>query len=154
MVAILFIIAVIFAIGAYKMHRSANRDEKEFANRPAVISNPATDLFTNQKYAIVGLIAIFQGASPLTAYNEDVNNIMNDTTASLGLTRQDVERFIKNSMKRDPEREFERIILALKGIRDHNYIRQLKEKISEIAHISGDIDIIETVDEIFKELGC
>ena len=62
---ILFIIAVICAVAAILLHRSADKSEREFANRPYVITNPAKDLFSNEKYAIVGLFALVQGASPV-----------------------------------------------------------------------------------------
>lgn len=150
---VLIIIAAIFAVLSFLLHRSANKAEQKFANRPSVIKNPAEDLFPNQKYAIVGLFATIQGASPITAFDDDVNKMVQSTIFSLGLSRSDVEHYISVSMKRDPEREFCRIIDSLKEIRDKNYIRGLYEKCIKIANMTRDDDTIAVVNLTFKELG-
>ena len=151
---ILFIIAVICAVAAILLHRSADKSEREFANRPFVIKDPSKDLFTNQKYAIVGLFALVQGASPLTAFDEDVSEMVQSVIFSLGLSRSDVERYMKNTMMSNPERGIHRIIDSLKEIRDKNYISELYYKCNKIALIGGDIETIEVIDVIFKkELG-
>ncbi len=149
----LIIIAAIFAVLSFLLHRSANKAEQKFANRPSVIKNPAEDLFPNQKYAIVGLFATIQGASPITAYDDDINKMVQSTIFSLGLSRSDVEHYLSVSMKRDPEREFCRIIDSLKEIRDKNYIRGLYEKCIKIANMTQDDDTIAVVNLTFKELG-
>ena len=53
----LFILAALMAVAAFALHRSADKSERKFANRPAVVTNPAKDLLTNQKYAIVKFLA-------------------------------------------------------------------------------------------------
>ena len=95
----LIIIAAIFAVLSFLLHRSANKAEQKFANRPSVIKNPAEDLFPNQKYAIVGLFATIQGASPITAFDDDINKMVQSTIFSLGLSRSDVEHYISVSLR-------------------------------------------------------
>ena len=110
-------------------------------------------MFPNQKYAIVGLFASIQGASPITAYDEDVNKMVQSTIFSLGLSRAEVERYLQMSMSRNPERELNRIIDSLKEIRDKSYINMLYQKCIKIATISGDRETLAVVNLIFKELG-
>ena len=149
----LIIIAIIGIVLFVLFHRSADKSAEKFANRPSVITNPSEDLFPNQKYALVGLFATIQGASPITAYDDDINKMVQSTIFSLGLSRSDVEHYLSVSMKRDPEREFCRIIDSLKEIRDKNYIRGLYEKCIEIANMTRDDDTIAVVNLTFKELG-
>lgn len=84
---ILIVIAAVLAVLSFLLHRSANKSEEKFANRPFVITNPAKDLFSHQKYAIVGLFATIQGASPITAYDDDINKMVQSTIFSLGYQR-------------------------------------------------------------------
>ncbi len=149
----LIIIAIIGIVLFVLFHRSADKSAEKFANRPSVITNPSEDLFPNQKYAIVGLFASIQGASPITAYDEDVNKMVQSTIFSLGLSRAEVERYLQMSMSRNPERELNRIIDSLKEIRDKSYINMLYQKCIKIATISGDRETLAVVNLIFKELG-
>lgn len=150
---ILFIIAVVGIVAAILLHKSADKTEQEFANRPYVITDPAKDLFTNEKYAIVGLFALVQGASPLTAFDEDISEMVQSIIFSLGLSKSDVEKILKNTMS-NPERGIHRMIDSLKEIRDKNYLRELYHKCHKIALIGGDSETIEVVNVIFKnELG-
>lgn len=150
---VLIIIAAMFAVLSFLLHRSANKAEQKFANRPSVIKNPAKDLFPNQKYAIVGLFATIQGASPITAFDDDINKMVQSTIFSLGLSRSDVEHYISVSMKRDPEREFCRIIDSLKEIRDKNYIRGLYEKCIKMARMTRNEDTLAIMHQLANELG-
>ena len=150
---VLIIIAAIFAVLSFLLHRSANKAEQKFANRPSVIKNPAEDLFPNQKYAIVGLFATIQGASPITAFDDDINKMVQSTIFSLGLSRSDVEHYISVSMKRDPEREFCRIIDSLKEIRDKNYIRGVYEKCIKMARMTRNEDTLAIMHQLANELG-
>ena len=79
---ILIVLAVVLAAFSFWMYRSADKSEERFANRPSVITNPEKDLFSNQKYAIVKLLAFIQGASPLSAFNEEANRIAQSTIFS------------------------------------------------------------------------
>lgn len=83
----IFVLAALFAAAAFWLRRSADKAEEVFVGRPAVISNPSKDLFTNQKYAIIGFLAYVQGASPLSAYDDEATLIMQDMARSLGLTQ-------------------------------------------------------------------
>lgn len=150
---ILLIAAVLLAIACFYLHRSANKADERFENRPSVITNPSQDLFTNQKYAIVGLLAFIQGASPLSAYSNEANQIVQSTIFSLGLSQQDVEKYLKLAMKHDPERHMNRLINSLKEIRDRDYIKRLYDKSMRIANISGDEETKEMINDIFSELG-
>lgn len=149
----LIIIAIIGIVLFVLFRRSANKSAEKFANRPSVITNPSEDLFPNQKYAIVGLFATIQGASPITAYDEEINKMVQSTIFSLGLSRSDVEHYLNVSMKRDPEREFGRIMDSLKEIRDKNYIRGLYEKCIKMARMTRNEDTLALMHQLANELG-
>ena len=153
MVGILVIVAIVFAVLSFLMHRSADKDEERFANRPMVILNPENDLFDNQKYAVVGLLCYVQGASTLSAYDEVAGSIVQSTINSLGLTKSEVETYVKASLNQDPEQAMYDMVVSLKEIRDKKYLKLLYGKCNSIANISGDNDIKEVVKEIFEELG-
>lgn len=150
---ILLIIAVVLAIASFYLHRNADNAKEQFKNRPNVITNPSQDLFTNQKYAIVGLLAFIQGASPLSAYDKEANQIVQSTIFSLGLSQPDVERYLKLAMTHAPEEHMNRLIDSLKEIRDRDFIKRLYDKSMRIANISGDKETKEIVSNIFSELG-
>ena len=124
-----------------------------FSGQQYIITNPAQDLFTNQKYAIIKLLAFIQGASPSSAFNDEVNQIAQSTIFSLGLSQSEVKKILNHSMSHNPELEIDRIIRSLSEIRDKNFLRNLYQKCIKIANISGDYDTIEATKEIFKELG-
>lgn len=150
---ILLIIAVVLAIASFYLHRSTDKTKEQFENRLSVTTNPSQDLFTNQKYAIIGLLAFIQGASPLSAYDKEANQIVQSTIFSLGLSQQDVERYLKLAMTHDPEEHMNHIIGSLKEIQDRDFIKKLYEKSMRIANISGDKETKEMVSGIFSELG-
>lgn len=56
-------------------------------------------------------------------------------------------------MKRDPEREFCRMVDSLKEIRDKNYIRGIYEKCMKIARMTGDEDTLVVMYQLANELG-
>ena len=151
--AILFILAFVFLIGAIALHRSADRDERRFENRPSVITNPATDLFTNQKYAIMKIMIFLQGTSPLSAYDDEANRIVQETKDSMGLSAGEVTRLLMHSMDEDSETEVACIMDSLHEIRDKNFLGQFCRKCMRIAEISGNVEMMEVVRAMSKELG-
>ena len=152
MTGVLFIIAAILFVVYILLHRSADKQEEKFANRPTIITNPATDLFTNEKYAIVKLLAFVQGASSASAFDDEANKIVQSTIFTLGLSQGEVEKLLKISMNHSPEVERRRIFDSLNEIRDKNFLRELYHKCDTVANISGDNDTIEMVRDIFESL--
>lgn len=152
MAGVLLIIAAILFVACILLHRSADKEEEKFADRPTIITNPAKDLFTNEKYAIAKLLAFIQGASSTSAFDEEANKIVQSTIFSLGLSQGEVEKLLKNSMNHNPEDEMRRIFQSLDEIRDRNYLHGLYQKCFKVANISGDYDTIEMVRDIFKNL--
>ena len=153
MTFVLLILAALFVIGAIWLHRSADKSEEQFRNRPAVITDPAKDLFTNQKYAVVRLFAFIQGASPLSAYGDEANRIVQDVFSSLGVSRAEAEKVIRISMRHDAEREFDSIMRSLSEIRDRNYLAALFRKAMRVARLSGDADTMDLTKNVFGQLG-
>ncbi len=151
---ILLIIAALLAIGSIWLHKSADKEKEKFRDRPATVVTPSQDLFPNQKYAIIRLMAYIQGASPKSAYDDEANRIMQSTVSSLGLSFSDVEKCLKASMNRDPEREINRILSSLDEIRDQDFKDGLYRKCLRIALISEDEEMIATTKHVFRELGC
>ena len=62
MVTILIILAVVFFLISMYLNNSADKQEAKFKNRPSTITSPSNDLFTNQKYAIINILAFVQAA--------------------------------------------------------------------------------------------
>lgn len=122
-------------------------------NSPMAILNPEKDLSDNQKYAVVGLLCYVQGASTLSAYDEVVGSIVQSTINSLGLTKSEVETYVKVSLNQDPEQAVYDMVMSLKEIRDKKYLKLLYGKCNTIANISEDDDTKDVVKEIFEELG-
>lgn len=149
---VLLVLGVICLVGYFALHNSADKDDVKFQNRPTTITNLNSDLLTNQKYAIVGLLAYIQGSSSISAYSEEATKIVQSSIFSLGLSRSEVERYIKVSSSRDPENEIHKIVDSLKEIKDKQYIRELYNTSLKIAHISKDINTIDVTNEIFNEL--
>lgn len=149
---VLFIIAAILFFAYILLHRSADRAEEKFANRPTIITNPAKDLLTNEKYAIVKLFAFIQGASPASAFSDEATQITLSTIFSLGLSKSEVEKVIRYSMSHDSEQEIGRIIQSLDEIRDKDFLRNLYQKCLKVATLSGDYNTIEVTKELFRKL--
>ncbi len=150
-----FIIIVAIALVAFFMYsrKSEGKWEEAFRDRPSVIVDPDKDLSSDEKYAIVGMLAWIQGASPLSAYDDEANEITQSVVSSLGLSMRDVGKFLSVSLKRDPMREMKRIYSLLSGIRDKNYLADIYKKCMRIADISQDIEAKEVIEDIFRDLG-
>ena len=120
--------------------------------------NTLTELSPNQKYAIVQLVACVQGASSLSAFSDEANNISEQIFLSIGLSKQDVgrhlEKHMKSTMYGDPEQQFQNMLINLKSISDKDFLNGLYKKCMRIAEISKDMETIILTKMIFnKELG-
>ena len=122
MVAVLIILAVVFFLISMSLHNSADKQEAKFNNRPSTITSPSNDLFMNQKYAIINILAFAQGANSISAYSDEANSILNKWCSKLGLTKTDV------------------------------FVRSVYRDVDRIAQISGDIDTIEFMKELFNDI--
>ena len=152
MVAVLIILAVVFFLISMSLHNSADKQEAKFNNRPSTITSPSNDLFTNQKYAIINILAFVQGANSISAYSDEANSILNQWCSKLGLTRTDVEKSIRHSMSLSPERSVQIIRDSMIEIKDKAFVRSVYRDVDRIAQISGDIDTIEFMKELFNDI--
>ena len=152
MVAVLIILAVVFFLISMSLHNSADKQEAKFNNRPSTITSPSNDLFTNQKYAIINILAFAQGANSISAYSDEANSILNKWCSKLGLTKTDVEKSIRHSMSLSPERSVQIIRDSMIEIRDKAFFRSVYRDVDRIAQISGDIDTIEFMKELFNDI--
>ena len=152
MVAVLIILAVVFFLISMSLHNSADKQEAKFNNRPSTITSPSNDLFTNQKYAIINILAFVQGANSISAYSDEANSILNQWCSKLGLTRTDVEKSIRHSMSLSPERSVQIIRDSMLEIRDKAFVRSVYRDVDRIAQISGDTDTIEFMKELFNDI--
>lgn len=152
MVAVLIIIAVVFFLISMSLHNSADKQEAKFNNRPSTITSPSNDLFTNQKYAIINILAFAQGANSISAYSDEANSILNKWCSKLGLTKTDVEKSIRHSMSLSPERSVQIIRDSMIEIKDKAFVRSVYRDVDRIAQISGDIDTIEFMKELFNDI--
>lgn len=152
MVAVLIILAVVFFLISMSLHNSADKQEAKFNNRPSTITSPSNDLFTNQKYAIINILAFAQGANSISAYSNEANSILNKWCSKLGLTKTDVEKSIRHSMSLSPERSVQIIRDSMIEIKDKAFVRSVYRDVDCIAQISGDIDTIEFMKELFNDI--
>ena len=152
MVAVLIILAVVFFLISMSLHNSADKKEAKFNNRPSTITSPSNDLFTNQKYAIINILAFAQGANSISAYSDEANSILNKWCSKLGLTKTDVEKSIRHSMSLSPERSVQIIRDSMIEIKDKAFVRSVYRDVDRIAQISGDIDTIEFMKEFFNDI--
>lgn len=152
MVAVLIILAVVFFLISMSLHNSADKKEAKFNNRPSTITSPSNDLFTNQKYAIINILAFAQGANSISAYSDEANSILNKWCSKLGLTKTDVEKSILHSMSLSPERSVQIIRDSMIEIKDKAFVRSVYRDVDRIAQISGDIDTIEFMKEFFNDI--
>ena len=152
MVAVLIILAVVFFLISMSLHNSADKQEAKFNNRPSTITSPSNDLFTNQKYAIINILAFAQGANSISAYSDEANSILNKWCSKLGLTKTDVEKSIRHSMSLSPERSVQIIRDSMIEIKDKAFVRSVYRDVDRIAQISGDIDTIEFMKEFFNDI--
>ena len=152
MVAVLIILAVVFFLISMSLHNSADKQEAKFNNRPSTITSPSNDLFMNQKYAIINILAFAQGANSISAYSDEANSILNKWCSKLGLTKTDVEKSIRHSMSLSPERSVQIIRDSMIEIKDKAFVRSVYRDVDRIAQISGDIDTIEFMNELFNDI--
>lgn len=152
MVAVLIILAVVFFLISMSLHNSADKQEAKFKNRPSTITSPSNDLFTNQKYAIINILAFAQGANSISAYSDEANSILNKWCSKLGLTKTDVEKSIRHSMSLSPERSVQIIRDSMIEIKDKTFVRSVYRDVDRIAQISGDIETIEFMKELFNDI--
>ena len=152
MVAVLIILAVVFFLISMSLHNSADKQEAKFNNRPSTITSPSNDLFTNQKYAIINILAFAQGANSISAYSDEANSILNQWCSKLGLTKTDVEKSIRHSMSLSPERSVQIIRDSMVEIRDKAFVRSVYRDVDRVAQISGDTDTIEFMKELFNDI--
>ena len=152
MVAVLIILAVVFFLIITSLHNSADKQEAKFNNRPSTITSPSNDLFTNQKYAIINILAFAQGANSISAYSDEANSIVDKWFSKLGLTKTDVEKSIRHSMSLSPERSVQIIRDSMIEIKDKAFVRSVYRDVDRIAQISGDIDTIEFMKELFNDI--
>ena len=152
MVAVLIILAVVFFLISMSLHNSADKQEAKFNNRPSTITSPSNDLFTNQKYAIINILAFAQGANSISAYSDEANSILNKWCSKLGLTKTDVEKSIRHSMSLSPERSVQIIRDSMIEIKDKDFVKSVYRDVDRIAQISGDIDTIEFMKELFNDI--
>ena len=152
MVAVLIILAVVFFLISMSLHNSADKQEAKFNKRPSTITSPSNDLFMNQKYAIINILAFAQGANSISAYSDEANSILNKWCSKLGLTKTDVEKSIRHSMSLSPERSVQIIRDSMIEIKDKAFVRSVYRDVDRIAQISGDIDTIEFMKELFNDI--
>ena len=152
MVAVLIILAFVFFLISMSLHNSADKQEAKYNNRPSTITSPSNDLFMNQKYAIINILAFAQGANSISAYSDEANSILNKWCSKLGLTKTDVEKSIRHSMSLSPERSVQIIRDSMIEIKDKAFVRSVYRDVDRIAQISGDIDTIEFIKELFNDI--
>ena len=152
MAVVLIIIAILLFIISVSLHKSADKIENRYNNRPSIITSPSSDLFTNQKYAIINILAYAQGANYISVYSDEANSIVDKWFSKLGLTKTDVEKSIRHSMSLSPERSVQIIRDSMIEIKDKAFVRSVYRDVDRIAQISGDIETIEFIKELFNDI--
>ncbi len=152
MVVVLIILAIVFFFISVSLHNNANRQEAKFNNRPSTITSPSTDLFMNQKYAIVNILAFAQGTNSLSAYSDEANEIVNQWLLKLGMSKSEMEKSVRLSMNCSPERSIQIIRDSMIEIKDKNFVSSVYRDVKRIAHISGDQDTKEFMEELFNDI--
>ena len=84
MATILIIIAIVLFLISVSLHKSADKIENRYNNRPSIITSPSNDLFKNHKCAIINILAFVQGANSVSVYNDEANSIVNQWLSKLG----------------------------------------------------------------------
>lgn len=134
------------------LRNSANKHEEKFNNRPSIITSPSSDLFTNQKYAIINILAFALGANSVSIYNDEANGILNQWCSKLGLSKAEAEKSIRLSMSLSPEKSIQIIRGSIAEVKDKTFVRSVYHDVEHIAQISGDEDTIEFVKELFNDI--
>ena len=105
---------------------------------------------TNQKYAIINILAFVQGANSVSAYSNEANDILNQWLSKLGLSKADAERSIRLSMSLSPEKSIRIITDSIAEIKDKTFVRSVYRDVERIAQISGDKDTIAFTYDLFN----
>ena len=136
----------------YCLRNSAKKDEEKFNNRPSIITSPSTDLFTNQKYAIISILAFAQGANSVSAYSDEASGILDQWLSRLGISKSEAEELIRHSMRLSPERAIQNIRESMVEIKDKSFVRSVYRDVERITQISGDEDTIEFMKDLFNDI--
>lgn len=152
MAAVLIILAIVLFFISVSLHNSADKQKEKFNNRSSTITSPSNDLFTNQKYAIINILAFAQGANSVSAYSDEANGILNQWLSKLGLSQAEAEKAIRLSMSLPPERSIQIIRNSMVEIKDKAFVRSVYHDVEHIAQISGDGDTIEFLKELFIDI--
>lgn len=150
MATILIIIAIVLFLISVSLHKSADKIENRYNNRPSIITSPSNDLFKNQKCAIINILAFVQGANSVSVYNDEANSIVNQWLSKLGLSRSEAVESIQFSMSLSPERSIQTIRDSLLEIRDKTFVRSVYRDVDRLARISNDKDTIEFITDFFN----
>lgn len=152
MVTFLIILAIVLLFISVYLRNSAKKEEGKFNNRPSVITSPSTDLFTNQKYAIISIMAFAQGANSVCAYSDEASRILDRWLSQLGISKSGAEKLIRHSMSLSPERVVQNIRDSMVEIKDKSFVRSVYRDAERIAQISGDEDTIEFMKDLFNDI--
>lgn len=150
MATILIIIAIVLFLISVSLHKSADKIENRYNNRPSIITSPSNDLFKNQKCAIINILAFVQGANSVSVYNDEANSIVNQWLSKLGLSQSEAVESIQFSMSLSPERSIQTIRDSLLEIRDKTFVRSVYRDVDRLARISNDKDTIEFITDFFN----
>lgn len=150
MITILIILAIVLFIISAFLHKSADKIENRYNNRPSIITSPSSDLFTNQKYAIINILAFTQGTNSVSVYSDEANSILNKWLSRLGLSQAEAEKSISLSMSLSPEKSIQVIRDSIAEIRDRAFIQSVYHDADRIARISGDKETIEFITDFFN----
>lgn len=135
-----------------KPEQSQKQTEQHQKEQHQRQENPAKNFKLRQKYSIVCLMSFLIGADESLLYNKTVQNIFLYRIKSLGVSENEVTRYIKRSMQNKPEDEIDVFISALKEIDNKNYLKGLYEDCNTIAIMSGNPEMISIVSHIFIEV--
>ena len=152
MVVVLLILAIVCLYISVSLHKSADKQEAKFNNRPSIITSPSSDLFTNEKYAIVNILAFAQGANSVSAYSDEANGILQKWLSKLGMSKNEMEKSIRFSMGLPPDRAIQIIRDSLVEIKDKDFVRLVYRDVERIAQISGDEDTIILMENLFDDI--
>jgi len=145
-------VVVYFIIHSLLNEKFDNDMKKYHESLPTHIVNPATDLRTNQKYAVLRILAWVQGCSPLTAYGLCGDEISGRIFKSLGISKEDAAHVLQLDMRRDPEKVLQQIFNCLDEIRDRQYLRNLGHDLYRLAELSGDTESADALQSFFGQL--
>lgn len=140
---LVFIVMVVAWIAVRHVHNQYYKDKFDSTQHLSV----------EQAYAVIGLLAFIQGSSPSSAYSSEATQIVQSMINKLGLSQQDIEKYLKSSLNSDPDECINRLINSLKGIQDHDFMQRLRDNCTRIAEISDNKETKEMIHAIFCELG-